>query len=375
MASIWKHPNSRYWTACYTDSTGRQRKRSTKQTDRQKATSIAIELERAESSAKAGNATEAQCRKLLSEMLERTTGDSIRHVATDAYLREWLNSKEALGKVRTTERYRNSVELFLDHLGGRANKPLTALAPRDFQGFVAARLKSGVSSKTVSVDVKALRSALNAARRQGLISTNPSEAVELPKVESSERGIFSTGQMKLLVEAAEGEWQTLILLGYYTGARLSDCVKMAWSNVNLTDDTLTYRQDKTGKKLTVALHPDLAAHLNTLAGRDTAEQRLCPKLAEKDTGGAHGLSATFKTVMREAGLDPQEGKGQGKRSFSKFTFHSLRHSFNSALANAGVAQELRQKLIGHSSKEMNDHYTHHEMKTLRNAVEKIPSVM
>ena len=84
MASIWRHPNSRFWTACFTDSTGRQRKRSTKQTDRQKAQTVALELERAEASAKASLITEAQCRKLLSEILERTTGDSIRHVATDA---------------------------------------------------------------------------------------------------------------------------------------------------------------------------------------------------------------------------------------------------------------------------------------------------
>lgn len=173
MASIWKHPNSRYWTACYTDSTGRQRKRTTKQTNKQKAITVALELERAESNAKASLLTEAQCRKLLSEILERTTGDSIRHVATDAFLRDWLAGKEALGKVRTAERYRNTVELFLKHLGERADKPLTALAPRDVQGFLTARLKSGVATKTASVDIKSLRSAFSTARRQGLISNSP----------------------------------------------------------------------------------------------------------------------------------------------------------------------------------------------------------
>jgi hypothetical protein len=34
MASIWKHPNSRFLTACYTDKDGKQVKRSTKQTDK-----------------------------------------------------------------------------------------------------------------------------------------------------------------------------------------------------------------------------------------------------------------------------------------------------------------------------------------------------
>jgi hypothetical protein len=48
MASIVKRAKSRFWTACYTDRDGRQLKRSTKTTDRNRATEIAIELERVE---------------------------------------------------------------------------------------------------------------------------------------------------------------------------------------------------------------------------------------------------------------------------------------------------------------------------------------
>ena len=42
-------------------------------------------------------------------------------------------------------------------------------------------------------------------------------------------------------------------------------------------------------------------------------------------------------------------KGKGAHQFSRRTFHSLRHSFNSALANAGVSQKIRVKFTGHSS--------------------------
>ena len=44
------------------------------------------------------------------------------------------------------------------------------------------------------------------------------------------------------------------------------------------------------------------------------------------------------------------------RTVRSLTFHSLRHSFNSAMANAGVSQEIRMKLIGHVSAEMNKGY-------------------
>jgi hypothetical protein len=45
---------------------------------------------------------------------------------------------------------------------------------------------------------------------------------------------------------------------------------------------------------------------------------------------------------------------------------------NSILANAGVSEELRMKLAGHSSKAMNTRYTHLDVATLKNAVTTMP---
>ena len=56
------------------------------------------------------------------------------------------------------------------------------------------------------------------------------------------------------------------------------------------------------------------------------------------------------------------------------SFHALRHSFTSALANAGVAPELRMKLTGHKSESVHAGYTHHELETLRAAVGKLPAL-
>ncbi len=44
------------------------------------------------------------------------------------------------------------------------------------------------------------------------------------------------------------------------------------------------------------------------------------------------------------------------------------------MANAGVSQEIRMKLTGHMSAEMNKGYTHHELAPLRAAVGLIPSI-
>jgi integrase len=72
--------------------------------------------------------------------------------------------------------------------------------------------------------------------------------------------------------------------------------------------------------------------------------------------------------MKKAGIEGKRIEASGGRTLSSLSFHSLRHSFNSAMANAGVAQEIRQKLTGHSSAEMNKRYTHHELEPLRAAI-------
>ena len=59
---------------------------------------------------------------------------------------------------------------------------------------------------------------------------------------------------------------------------------------------------------------------------------------------------------------------------SKLSFHSFRHGFNSAMANQGIAQEIRQLLTGHASAEMNKNYTHHELEPLRAAVKVMPNI-
>src|SRR4051812_39112676 len=70
MASLTKHPKSSFWTACYTNSEGRQLKRSTKTTDRNKAYEIALELERVEKQTRAGITTTNQLKKILNEVSE-----------------------------------------------------------------------------------------------------------------------------------------------------------------------------------------------------------------------------------------------------------------------------------------------------------------
>jgi hypothetical protein len=129
MASIVKRERSRFWTACYTSRDGRQLKRSTKTTDKNQATEIAIEFERIERRAAQGALTTTQIKKVLNDVSEKVTGDTLIAPTTEFYLNEWLEVVATRATPATLERYKHSVKLFVTNLSDRAQKPITSVTP------------------------------------------------------------------------------------------------------------------------------------------------------------------------------------------------------------------------------------------------------
>lgn len=380
MASIHTSPHGPYFICAYRKANGQQVQRSTKQTDRNKAWEVCLAWADAERKAGQGILTEAQARRVISEIVERTTGEPLEFYTVETWLRDWLKGKDQTKSKGTSVRYTQVVDAFIKHLDKRAALNIAHIAPRDFQTFRDKETKAGKSGKTANLAVKIVGGAFNAARRQGLITTNPAEALEALPHKTASKGMFTAEQVeKLLAAASSDDWRGIMLFAYFTGARLRDLANLKWTSIDLTAKVIRFipmKTARTGKEIMVPMHPDLEAHLMNLAGQDDPEAFLFPKLANKRTGGAHGLSESFVRIMERAGIKagearPREGEG---RAISKLSFHSFRHGFNSAMANKGIAQEIRQLLTGHASAEMNANYTHHELEPLRAAVNVIPSI-
>ena len=376
MPSLWKHPQSPYWTCCYTNAAGQRCKKSTKQADRAAAMEVCFLIERAERFAKAGTLTEQQVRKILSETLERTTGEKLHDQTVAEWLDQWLAGKTQTRAAGTVERYKQVIRDFQSSLGNRVRLALAAITPKDILNFRDAELAECKAPKTANLSVKIVSAAFNAAFRQGHIQNNPCLAVEPLPEETAERDTFTKEQIAQLVSAAEGDWKAAILFAYYTGARESDVANMQWNAIDLNKKLITFTPRKTRrtkKAITTYLHPELEKEL--LKNPGIGRAYLFSTLAGKGTGGTRGLSTQFAKIMAAAGIEGKNTRHTAKgRANSSLSFHSLRHTFNSALANAGVSQEVRRKFTGHSSAGMNDIYTHHEIETLRAAIATLPSI-
>lgn len=322
---------------------------------------------------------EAQARKVLSEIVEQATGSPMHFHTCRDWFTEWLAGKDGATAPSTFLKYKQVTKDFLEHIGDRASMPLNAISPADVRGFRDALIKGGRAASTVNMTLrKVLSVPFQAALRLGYISMNPCSGVEALKDNGGgEVDTFTPRQVAMLIAVAEGDWRGVILAGYFTGLRLGDITGLQWQSVDLDAGLLRVKTGKTRKVVVIPLAPDLRNWLCSQP-RGIAKAPVFPSLTGLAGPGRNGLSSQFKRIMEKAKvkgtiLRDRKKKSAG-RTRSSLSFHSLRHSFNSALANAGVAQEVRQKLTGHASSAMNDYYTHHELETLRDAIAKMPTI-
>ena len=383
MASLHKDPRGRspFFYAAFTLSDGRRCFRSTKEQDRKKAAEVARQWEKAADLGRSGQLNEAQARKVLNDILESAGQGAMSSTSTQDFLTRWIESKETTKAAGTARRYKNTVERFLEQLGQRAMHPLASVAPRDIELLRDGEIKAGKSAKTANMAVKTLRIVFNVARRQGLLINSPADAVDFLAENSAERDTFTKAQLTMLMEKATPEWRGMILLGGQGGLRLCDAALLTWANVDFDRKLIRFQPQKSqgGKKreLETPLLPDVEKFLLSLPVKShESDAPLFPTLSRKKGTGANGLSNTFTRLIAAAGIEntPAGAKAMGKgRTVYKLSFHSLRHTFISDMANAGISKELRMKIVGHSSN-AHDRYTHIQAHTIHAALKDVPSL-
>lgn len=170
MSSVWKHPKSQFWTACYTDENGVQRKRSTKETNRAKALLMAQKFEGAYRT----KLTEAQARKVVSDIYQEIHGEQLFHASVRKFFTDWLANKKAELQPGAHKRYENAVDKLLDFLAERADRDIAYVHKRDITAL-RDQTATTLSASTANTDLKILRSAFKQAVSDGLrLDNSPS---------------------------------------------------------------------------------------------------------------------------------------------------------------------------------------------------------
>ncbi len=242
-------------------------------------------------------------------------------------------------------------------------------------------IRAEVCASTYNARICVLREIFHVlAAKAGLVD-DPWEGVRLHADDCHSRRELTLDEIERLMKAAAKagvEWKRLFTIGIYTGLRLGDCCCLAWNSVNLERGVIQLIPTKTrkhahGQPVTIPIHPQLLAELRG-NGEHEKGMFVNPTLAEYYKKNkwriSHGLELIFKAAHIETSV-----KIEGRRTRTpEATFHSLRHTFVSSAANAGVPLPVVASIVGHSSTAMTRHYYHENEEMLRQAVAAIPSL-
>ena len=396
MATLYKDKGNPNWFARFTDANGKRISRSTRTPKKREAMAIANDLEAREREKRRsnndlprqlghilevatreaidGNLALARAEELIRKLHERAN-PGYQSVTLEQHLDRWVDPQADHVSDSTMRVYRDMVRRFLSAFGPRiAQSPVGDLTQEDVQKAHKKITETPVKgsgrkivASTANLDLRCLRRALQGAVKQGLARLNPAEDVRpLPETTSTERAPFSAEEVRKLIdhESTPEDWKGAILIAAHTGLRLGDVISL--SDKNLKDTKLVIRPEKTKAKqkaVTVPLTPPCLKWVGDRKG-DFFES-----LKGRKTGT---LSTQFVRIMERAEV-PREVTIDGGIT-ARRSFHSLRHSFASWLAEADVHADVRQRLTGHASAGVHARYTHHD-EALERAVASLPDLM
>jgi integrase len=379
MASVWRHPKSQYWTACFRDPHGKQRRITTKETNRKRALKLAQQYEEATRVKR----TLRQAQAVLDRLHEEFSGLRVQRQSFDEYAKELLKAKKPEIAPSTLAFYQTSVDKFSAFLGEKRGGLLSEIAKPDIIGF-RNDLASKVGAKTVNHHIKALKMVFRRARRDGVLAEDPAEFVDPVKraQPKEKKRPFTLDELRDLIAAADPEWRSMVIFGLYTGQRLADLATLRWNQIDLPHNELRLVTRKTGRTLLLPIAPPLRRHIGCLPIPKDKSKPIHPHacvIVERNKKSGL-LSNQFADLLASAGLRVKKShhsKNKGRaalRPVEPLSFHSLRRTATTLLHEAGVPAAVAQALIGHDSAAMHDLYVSVGRPALENAAASLPSI-
>ncbi len=247
-------------------------------------------------------------------------------------------------------------------------------------------LRAELCATTYNNRVCVLREIFRVLAKKAGIEEDPWEGVRLRPEDTHSRRELSMDELRRVLAAAKRfasadggeEWYKLVLIGIYTGLRLGDCCRLNWSQINLGEGVIQVVPQKTWRHhqrmVTIPIHGALGS---ALLGRQAEIIRVGPVLpmvSEMYQRNRWRVSQQLTRIFKAASITTSIKIEGRKHRTPEAGFHSLRHTFVSFAANAGVPLHIVQSIVGHESTAMTRHYYHENIDALKSAVAAIPTL-
>jgi integrase len=267
-------------------------------------------------------------------------------------------------KIKTLEIYKTVLGKFFRWLGLEPDEWFNSKRDHaeDIRNFIEAMARENIADSTLRV----WRAALSTFAKTLNIEVNLPRVGSNRKVKHDE--VFTKEVIKRILDHGDLRERALVLLASTTGLRLAELA-------GLTVDDVSEFWTREEEPYLVRVRDEIAkgGHgyitFTTQEARDaiTAYIERIKRYGRRRWDGKHiFLERTktlviFRNAIRKAGLE-EEGKW--------YRIHGLRRYCRTALALAGIAPDVVERLIGHASSSIRQVYTALDLETLRNEYKK-----
>ena len=197
-----------------------------------------------------------------------------------------------------------------------------------------AQRRAEVSASTVNRDHQVLKNLFTKAIEWGkFFGENPARKVKLLRVDNRRLRYLITEEIHRLLSTADPRIKPVLVAALHTGMRRGELKGLVWKNVDLGTGIIYVLHTKSGKPREIPMDSTLRELFKAL-----------PKTGER-VFDCMNLRKLYEAAVRQAKLED-------------VNFHTLRHTFASHLAMAGVDLKTIQELLGHQTFEMTLRYAH-----------------
>jgi integrase len=231
--------------------------------------------------------------------------------------------------------------------------PVLRLTKSLAEEFRSARkaLNPAIKDATINRDLSTLRHILYWAVDEQLLPHNPLARLKMARERRTRRQVMSVVEELMLLGVAKDHLRTMIIVALDTGMRRGEITSQRWEDIDFSRKLVSVTRSKTPEGESREIPMTERLHQLLLGGREAKGL-----IVDYKGQPVRNVKRSWQTALKNAHLRP-------------IRFHDLRHTFNTRLMEAGVLQEIRMALMGHSSgSKVHSIYTHIELPAKRKAI-------
>jgi len=308
----------------------------------------------------------------LDALLDREREPATLQETLDAF----LSCKRQAGRSENTiNSYRWIVGLFAKRVG--PDVPLARVTTSHIEAFIR---DESVAQSTRRARFRHVRAFFRWAVREGHIKEAPIEAVDPPEKPQKLPNRLTQDDLRAICKALRRDYSEKLEAGhcrkgqliwhiplfrfaFFTGMRASELARLRWGDIDFRRDLIYIRQQKNGREQTIPLNPKAADVLSDLAPGESDEFVFTSPSFEKASRSARRFCERASRVFRRAREKAELPE--------RLTFHSLRHGFCTALAEAGKSAVVIKEAARHADIQTSMRYVHMANETLKSEIEDV----